>query len=187
MVKLFKKNKVTPEELETKLSLAEKKLTKREETIKDRRNKARNDAKEALKNGDERTFKVASRKYGGLSSQLATLDGMIEMSVTMKDAVQQQKDLEEIVAIGGDLVEAQELLGFDTQKVQDAITGIRSAVDKVTTASEMITTQTELMTSASPEATREQESLKSELMAELKSEGSETTELEEKIKEMEEA
>lgn len=180
---LFKK-KVTPQELETKLTIAEKKLLKREESIKERKDKARDSAKEALKNGDERTFKLESRKYASIQGQMNTVGSMIEMAATMKDAIQQQKDLTELVAIGGDLIEAQKLLGFDTEQIEKAVTGIRMAVEKVQTASEMIATQTELLTSTS-ETTKEQEALRAELMAELKVEGVKEEELAEKIKKAE--
>lgn len=176
----FKKPK--PAELYTKLSLAETKLTKREDLLKERKNKARDAAKDALKKGSEREFKVESRKYGGLQAQLTTVGGMVEMARTMSDVIAQQKDLTEIVAIGEDLVKAQKALGFDTEKIEHAITGIREAVDKVTTASEMIVTQTEALTTATPEATKEQESLKSELLKEIEIEKAKGEELEEKIK-----
>jgi hypothetical protein len=182
---LFKK-KVSPAELETKLSIAEKKLMKREESIKERRDKARDSAKNALKSGDERTFKLESRKYANIQAQLNTVGSMIEMACTMKDAIQQQKDLSDLVEIGGDLVEAQKLLGFDTAEVEKAVTGIRMAVEKVQTASEMISTQAELLTT-STETTKEQESLRAELMAELQVEGGKEAELAEKIKKAENA
>ena len=111
---------------------------------------------------------------------------MIEMAGTMKDAIQQQKDLTDLVEIGGDLVEAQKLLGFDTAEIEKAVTGIRMAVEKVQTASEMISTQAELLTT-STETTKEQESLRAELMAELQVEGSKEEELAEKIKKAENA
>jgi hypothetical protein len=186
MIDLFKK-KVSPAELETKLAIAEKKLLKREDSIKDRREKARSAAKDALKSGDERTFKLQSRKYANIQGQLNTVSSMIEMAITMKDAIQSQKDLAEIVEIGSDLVEAQKVLGFDTEQIEKAVTGIRTAVEKVQTASEMIMTQTELLTASSPELTNEQEALRAELMAELKVEGDKEGELEEKIKKAEKA
>lgn len=186
---LFKKKKpeITPERLETKLVMAEAKLLKREAKLKDSRDKAREEAKDCLKKGDERGFKLRSRKFANIQAQMNTVGGMIEMSSTMKYAVEQQRDMDEIVAIGEDLIEAQKLLGFDTQKVEDAVTGIREAVDKVSTASEMLKTQTEMLTAASPETTSEMESLRSELMAEVSSEKTEDIELEEKIKKAEEA
>ena len=186
---LFKKKKpeITPERLETKLVMAEAKLLKREAKLKDQREKGKEEAKECLKKGDERGFKLSSRKFANIQAQLNTVSGMIEMSSTMKYAVEQQRDMEEIVNIGSDLVEAQKLLGFDTQKVEEAVTGIRTAVEKVTTASDMLKTQTEMLTMTSPETSSEMEALRSELMAEISSDKAEEIELDEKIKKAEEA
>lgn len=186
---LFRKKEpeITPERLETKLVMAEAKLLKREARLKEKREKAKEEAKECLKKGDERGFKLSSRKFANIQAQMNTIGGMIEMSSTMKYAVEQQRDMDEIVNIGSDLVEAQKLLGFDTQKVEEAVTGIRSAVEKVSTASEMLKTQTEMLTASSPETTSEMEALRKELMAEVAAEKAEEIELEEKIKKAEEA
>jgi len=179
MIDLFKK-KISPQELITKISISEKKLEKREAQIKEKRDKARDEAKNALKNGDERGFRVASKQYGSAAGQLNTVGSMVEMSSTMRNALQDQESLTEIVQIGQDLAYAQKAMGFDSQKMEAAITAIRTSVEKVTATSELLSTQMETLTS--PEASKEQESLKSELMAELKSETGEDTALEEKIK-----
>ena len=176
---LFKK-KLSPQELVTKISISEKKLEKREAQIKEKRDKAREEAKNALKNGDERGFRVASKQYGSLQGQSNTVGSMLEMSSTMRNALEDQESLTEIVEIGKDLAYAQKAMGFDSQKMEAAITAIRTSVEKVTATSELLSTQMETLTS--PEASREQESLKAELLAELKSEAGEESALEEKIK-----
>ncbi len=179
MVDLFKK-KTSPAELVTKISISEKKLEKREGQIKDKRDKAREEAKNALKNGDERGFRVASKQYGSAAGQLNTVSSMLEMSSTMRNALEDQESLTEIVEIGKDLAFAQKSMGFDSQKMEAAITAIRTSVEKVTATSELLSTQMETLTS--PESTREQESLKSELMAELRSESGDESALEDKIR-----
>jgi len=176
---LFKK-KLTPAELVTKISISEKKLEKREAQIKEKRDKARDDAKNSLKNGDERSFRVASKQYGSLQGQMNTVGSMVEMSSTMRNALEDQESLTEIVEIGKDLAYAQKAMGFDSQKMEAAITAIRTSVEKVTATSELLSTQMETLTS--PEASKEQDSLKAELMAELKSESGEQSALEDKIK-----
>jgi hypothetical protein len=176
---LFKK-RMTPAELVTKISISEKKLEKREAQIKEKRDKARDEAKNALKNGDERSFRVASKQYGSLAGQMNTVGSMVEMSSTMRNALEDQESLTEIVEIGKDLAYAQKAMGFDSQKMEAAITAIRTSVEKVTATSELLSTQMETLTS--PEASKEQESLKSELMAELKSESGDESALEDKIK-----
>jgi len=180
MVELFRK-KPTPEEMTTKISIAQVKLSKREAQIKDKRDKARSEAKDALSKGDERGFRVASKEYGSAQGQLNTVGTMVEMSQTMKNALDDQQSITEIVQIGQELAYAQKLMGFDTEKMEQAITNIKSAVDKVNTTSEILGIQMEAL-SNSPESTREQERLKAELLAEMKAESGEQKKLEDKIK-----
>lgn len=180
MLDLFKK-KPTPEEMTTKIAIGEAKLAKREAQIKEKRDKARAEAKEALSKGDERGFRVASKEYGSAQGQLNTVGTMVEMSQTMKNALEDQQDITEIVAIGQELAYAQKLMGFDTEKMEQAITNIRSAVDKVNTTSEILGIQMEALTN-SPESSKEQETLKAELMAEMKAETGREEEIKEKIK-----
>lgn len=178
-MELFKK-KPKPQELLTKIAIAEKKLEKREAQLKDKRDKARQDAKNALKMGDERGFRVSSKRYGSLQMQLNTIGSMLEMAATMRTALEDQESLVEIIEIGKDLAYAQKAMGFDSEKIENAITNIRNAVDKVVSSSEMLQTQMETLTS--PEVSREQEMLRAELIAELKAETSTAEDLEEKIK-----
>jgi hypothetical protein len=184
MVELFRKKR-TPEEMTTKIAIAEVKLSKREAQIRDRRDKARSEAKDALSKGDERGFRVASKEYGSAQGQLNTVGTMVEMSQTMKNALDDQQNITEIVQIGQELAYAQKLMGFDTEKMEQAITNIRSAVDKVNTTSEILGIQMEALTNT-PESSKEQETLKAELMAEMKSEQEGEKNLEEKIKKQKE-
>ena len=184
MVELFRR-KATPQEMTTKIAIAELKLSKREAQIKDKRDKARAEAKDALTKGDERGFRVASKEYGGAQGQLSTVGTMVEMSQTMKNALDDQQNINEIVQIGQELAYAQKLMGFDTEKMEQAITNIRSAVDKVNTTSEILGIQMETLTNT-PESSKEQETLKAELMAEMKSEQEGEKNLEEKIKKQKE-
>jgi len=180
MVELFKKKK-TPQEMTTHIAIAEAKLAKREAMIKDKRDKARAEAKDALSKGDERGFRVASKEYGSAQGQLNTVGTMVEMSQTMRNALDDQQDISEIVQIGQELAYAQKLMGFDTTKMEEAITNIRTAVDKVNTTSEILGIQMEAL-SNTPESSKEQETLKAELMAEMKADTEGEKKLEDKIK-----
>ena len=180
MVELFKR-KPTPEEMTTKISIAQVKLSRREAQIKDKRDKARAEAKDALSKGDERGFRMASKEYGSAQGQLNTVGTMVEMSQTMKNALDDQQSITDIVQIGEELAYAQKLMGFDTEKMEQAITNIKTAVDKVSTTTEILGIQMEAL-SNSPESSREQEQLKAELLAEIKAETGEQRKLEEKIK-----
>ena len=180
MVELFRRRS-TPEEMTTKIAIAGLKLSKREAQIKDKRDKARAEAKDALTKGDERGFRVASKEYRSAQGQLNTVGTMVEMSQTMKNALDDQQNISEIVQIGQELAYAQKLMGFDTEKMEQAITNIRSAVDKVSTTSEILGIQMEALTNT-PESSKEQETLKAELLAEMKTEQEGEKNLEEKIK-----
>jgi len=178
---LFKK-KVTPAELQSKLALSQKRLEKREAQLKDKGNKAREEAKAALRNGDERGFRVSSKRFAMVNGQTQAIGGMVEMASTMKDVVEMQEGLKEVAEIGGMLKTYQDQLGIDTKQMEQAVTNIRTSMEKVNTASEMISTTMDAVMEGDISNTTSQESLKAELMAELQSEGSGTSELEEKLK-----
>jgi hypothetical protein len=184
MIQLFRK-KPTPEEMTTKIAIAEAKLGKREAQLQDKAARARTEAKDALSKGDERGFRVASKDYGSTQGQLKTVGTMVEMSQTMKNALDDQQNITEIVQIGEELVYAQKAMGFDTEKMEQAITNIRTAVDKVTTTSEILGIQMEALTNT-PESSKDQEQLKAELMAEMKADQEGDKKLEEKIKKQKE-
>lgn len=179
--------KISPEELKTRLKISESKLQKREAQMKDKMEKARTESKDALKRGDERGFRVASKRFAMVNSQANAISGMVEMTSSMVDVVEMQEGLKEVAAIGGELKMYQDKLGIDTKQMEKAMTNIRTSMEKVNQATDMITTTMEAVTSGDVEVTAAQDSLKRELMAELKTEGAEETELEEKIKKAEKA
>jgi len=179
-MELFKK-KVSPEELHTKLALAGKRLEKRESMLKDKQNKAKDEAKDALRNGDERGFRLASKRHAMIGSQVNAISGMVEMSQSMKDVIEMQEGLKEVVEIGSMLKDYQDHLGIDTKQMEAAVTNIRTSMEKVNTATEMISTTMEAVTSGDVEVSESQESLKAELMAEIESEKGQTTGIEDKI------
>lgn len=179
------RRKVSPDELKTKLLIASKKLEKREAQMKEQQRKARELAKESLKKGDERGFRLASKRYGLITGQLQAISGMVEMAQSMSDVVEMQEGIKEIAEIGSELKKYQEQLGLDSKEFEKALTNIRSAVEKVNVASEMISTQLEAMTAPSAEVTAAQEELRKELLAELSVEGEEIEELEKKIEKAE--
>jgi len=184
-VKNLIRKKVSPEELRTKLMLSEKKLEKMENQLKDKKNKSRGEAKHSLKDGDERGFRTASRRYGMLHGQVQAVSNMAEMATSMKDLLEMQEGLKEVVNIGDDLKRYQGKLGIDTKQLEQAVTTVRSSMDKLNSASELISTTMDAVTAGSAESTKAQEELKKELMAEIQTDGSKEKELEKKIKEEE--
>jgi hypothetical protein len=163
---LFKK-KLTPEELKMKLAMAEKKLAKREAMLKSKREKSRMEARECLKNGDERGFRLASKRFAMMSGQINAIGGMVEMSALMLDVVEMQTGLKEIVDIGAMLKDYQKDLGINTKDMEKTISSLKTSMDTVDAAAEMINTTMEVATAGDVSTSEAQESLKAELMAEL--------------------
>jgi hypothetical protein len=181
------KKKVSPQEMKSKLAIALKKLEKREQVIDGKRGRSRDEAKESLKKGDERGFRVASRRYSLIDGQMSAVSNLTEMAMSTLDILEMQANVNEIVEIGSMLSEYQKSLGIDNDKLQDALTNINVSMENLTEATEMISTTIDSIAEASPEATSTQEMLRSELMAEIETEVAPAAkveeELEEKIKE----
>ena len=164
---LFKK--VSPDELKTKLSISEQRLSAREKELTKKKNKAREEAKKALAEGNDREFRVASRRYSLVDGQVNTIGSMVEMAQSMTDVIEMQTGLKEVVEIGQDLGKWQKQLGFDTNKLESAITNIRTSMEKVNTATSMMTSSMDAAMSGNNELSEMQDSLRSELLAELSS------------------
>ena len=178
---LFGKKKQSPEELQTKLAMTSGRLEGRERQLKAQQNQSKDEAKNALKNGDERGFRLASKRHAMLASQLNAMGGMVEMAQGMKDVIEMQEGLKEVVEIGSMLKDYQDQLGLDTKQMEAAVTNIRTSMEKVNTATEMISTTMEAVTSGDADVSESQESLKAELMAEIDAEKTSTGGIEEKI------
>jgi hypothetical protein len=163
---LFKK-KLSPAELKTKLAIAEKKLEKREKELTKKRNDSRYEAREALRNGDEMTFRVASRRFALLNNQVNVIKGMVEMATVMLDLVEMQTGLNEVVEIGGLLKGYQKELGIDTKQMEGMLKNMQVSMNKVDAAAEMINNSMEVATAGDVNVSEAQENLKSELMAEI--------------------
>jgi chaperonin cofactor prefoldin len=173
--------KVSPDELKTKLAISEQRLTAREKDLKKKQQKAREEAKEALAKGNDREFRVASRRYSMVEGQVNTIGSMVEMAQSMTDVIEMQIGLKEVVEIGEDLGQWQKQLGFDTSKLEGAVTTIRTSMDRVNTATTMMTSTMDAAMGGNTELTELQDSLRSELLAELSSTQPAKDELSKKI------
>ncbi|KGK98827.1 hypothetical protein LI82_05890 [Methanococcoides methylutens] len=174
--------KVSPEELKTKLSMSEQRLTAREKELGKKREAARAKAKEALSEGNDREFRVASRRYSMVDGQVNTIGSMVEMAQSMTDVIEMQTGLKEVVEIGDNLGKWQKELGFDTSKLEGAVTNIRTSMEKVNTATSMMTSSMDAAMNGGSELSEIQDSLRSELLAELSTDTSSKDELSKKIK-----
>ena len=159
--------KVSPEELKTKLAMSEQRLASREKELIKKRQKARDASKEALANGNDREFRVSSRRYSMVDGQVNTIGSMVEMAQSMTDVIEMQTGLKEVAEIGENLGQWQKQLGFDTAKMESAITNIRTSMEKVNTATSMMTSSMDAAMGGDTELSEMQDSLRSELLAEL--------------------
>jgi len=175
--------KVSPEEMKTKLSISEQRLSARENELLKKRQKSRTLAKEALANGNDREFRVASRRYSMVDGQVNTISSMVEMAQSMSDVIEMQTGLKEVVDIGNDLGKWQKQLGFDTSKLEGAVTNIRTSMEKVNTATTMMTSSMDAAMGGGTELSELQDSLRGELLAELSSETTSEDKLSKKIEE----
>lgn len=175
--------KVSPEEMKTKLSMSEQRLSTRERELEKKRQKARDQAKEALANGNDREFRVASRRHSMVEGQVNTISSMVEMAQSMSDVIEMQTGLKEVVDIGNDLGKWQKQLGFDTSKLEGAVTNIRTSMEKVNTATSMMTNSMDAAMGGGTELSEMQDSLRSELLAELSSDTVSDDKLSKKIEE----
>lgn len=175
--------KVSPDEMKTKLSMSEQRLSTRERELEKKRQKARDQAKEALANGNDREFRVASRRHSMVEGQVNTISSMVEMAQSMSDVIEMQSGLKEVVDIGNDLGKWQKQLGFDTGELEHAVTNIRTSMEKVNTATTMMTSSMDAAMGGGTELTDMQDSLRSELLAELSSDTVSDDKLSKKIEE----
>jgi len=164
------KKKVSPQEMKAKLSIALKKLEKREQIVSAKRARSRNDAKEALRQGNERDYRVSSRRYSLIDGQFNAVSNLNEMAMSTIDVLEMQENVNEIIEIGQMLSSYQKSLGIDNQKLQDALTNINVSMEHLAEATEMISTTIDSIAEASPEASGIQDSLRNELLAEIQSE-----------------
>lgn len=171
---MFRKKKMTPEELKTRLQVTENRLTQNETKARRKADEARTHAKEALRKGDDRAFRTASRRHTLATRQGDMVSGMVEMAGGYSDLVDTQMAMTEILDLGQDLQRFERHMGFDDSKLQEAMTHVRTGMERVNQASGLVTSTMEAVAfeGADPETA---EALKAELLAELQSEtGSET-------------
>ncbi|MFA4957822.1 MAG: hypothetical protein WC556_12705 [Candidatus Methanoperedens sp.] len=163
---IFKK-KISPEELKTKLSIYEQRLSARENELKRKRQKSRDEAKQALSQGNDREYRVNSRRYGMLDGQVNTISSMVEMAQSMGDVIEMQQGLKEVVEIGADIGKYQKQMGIDTKQLEGAITNIRTSMERVGVATSTMTSAMDAAMSGNQELSEVQDSLRSELLAEM--------------------
>ena len=175
--------KISPDELKTKLSIHEQRLSARENELKKKKDRAREESKQALSSGNDREYRVSSRRYSMLDGQVGTISNMVEMAQSMTDVIEMQQGLKEVVEIGNDLGKYQKQLGINTGQLEGAITNIRTSMEKVNVATNSMTSAMDAAMSGGQELTDVQDSLRAELLAEIEGESVDKQELDRQIKE----
>ena len=174
--------KMSPQELKKRLSDYEHRLSARENDLKQKRQKARDDSKKALSDGNDREFRISSQSYGMLDGQIKTISGMLEIAKIMTFLTQMQEGLKEIVAIGEGMGKYQKQLGIDPKKLENAVMNIKTSMDKVSVAATTMTAAMDTAMNGNEKLTDVQDLLRQELMAELSAEREKKKRFTEKIR-----
>jgi hypothetical protein len=156
------------QEMQTQIDFALAKLQGKEKNLRKQIDTTRKAAKEALKKGDDRGYKTYSRRYTLLNKQLDTTEGMQEKYSNMKDTLELQEGLSDIMEIGDSLHDIQDNLGIDSTEIERVASNIRNDMEKVDQASEMLTTSMGVAISKNTDL--DNDDLQEELMAEIQSE-----------------
>lgn len=152
----------------TQIDFAIAKLQGKEKKLKSQLNVTRQAAKDSLDKGDDKGYKSYSRRYKLLNKQLETTSGMQEKYSNMKDTLELQEGLSDIMEIGDSLHEIQDNLGIDNTEIERVASNIREDMEKVDEASEMLTSSMDVAMSGN--ADLDNDDLRDELMAEIQSE-----------------
>ena len=181
----FKKKKeepkITSDQMKTKLSMTGKQLGKKESLLAKKVETARQEARKALKAGDERTFKRASQRYAMLQKQLQAVQATGDMTATMQDTIEMQDSMKDIATIGQDVGKYQDELMVDQKQMEQSLTAIRTTMEKSEQSVDMMSSTLDAI-SMTAESSDVQDELRAELMAEITSTSSEEDDLEQKLK-----
>jgi hypothetical protein len=177
----FKKKKeepkVTSGQMKTKLSVTGAKLGKKEAMLTHKMNQAREEARKALKAGDERTFKRASQRYAMLQKQVQAVQATGDMTATMQDTIEMQDSMKDIAEIGQDVGKYQDELMVDQKQMEESLTAIRTTMEKSEQSVDMMSATMDAI-STTATSSDIQDELRAELMAEITVEHTEEEELE---------
>jgi len=151
-----------------KIEFAIAKLDGKEKTLNKQLQQTREAAKTALKKGDDKGYKSHSRRFQMLKKQLDTTNGMQEKYSKMKDTIDLQENVSEIMEIGESLTDIQKNLGIDIDEIEQVAGNIRTSMEEVDKASELFNTSMDVAMSGSVELDNDE--LQDELLAEIQSE-----------------
>ncbi len=181
LIRRITQGKITPSQRITRLKIRSNKLRQREDEFRSRADKARVDAKDALRSGDERAYLRLSAKYTSNRKGLETTENIHDVCYRLLDLMELAKGLVDIVNIGVDIGEMQNELGVDSLKLEKALTNITESIVNVEAAADSIGIAVNSVLTSGDDIKLDQEILRKELLVELELEKTEEEELMEEI------
>ena len=181
LVRRLTQGKISPTQRITRLRIQSTKLQQRENEFNNRINRARTDAKDALRRGDERAYDRHSAKYTSNRKALETTENIHDVCYRLTDLMELSKSFIDITNIGIELGDMQKDIGVDSQKLEKALTNITESLINVEAAANAISTTVNSVLTSGEEISIDQETLRKELLAEIELEKTEEEELMEEI------
>ena len=175
--------KTSPMEMKAKVAVAEKRLKNRETQLAEKCATARQKARLALQVGDERNFRVESRRYTMAEAQRRAVGNLHEMASNIHSVMETQEGLDDIIEISKDLRRYQKHLGIDVEKLEEVISTLSGSMGEVGVATDMISLTVETMGSNAGDGTATDEQLRKELLAEIEMDVGTMDDLEKRIRE----
>lgn len=147
-----------------------KDLQLNEEMLQDRVDGLRNQAKLALKEGNEREYNLLNSKFKSASGGLKMASAAVDAHRKIIDVMDSQQSMSSIIEMSKTVKETQAYLGIDPESMEDAVMDLRESMDMTSAMSDSMTSISD-MVSGSDELMRG-DPLKAELMAEIQAEQS---------------
>lgn len=177
LIRVLRGSKVSPTKRITSLRIQSTKLQQRESKFKGRANKAREAAKEALRNGDERAYQRHSSKYTSNRKALETTENIHDVTLRLVDLMEMSKDLNDIVGIGASIGDMQSEIGIDTHNLENAMSNIVESMMNVESSAKVISSTIDAVLNTGDEVSIDQEGLRNELLSEIQFEVSDEDDL----------
>lgn len=175
--------KLSPAEMQQRLNIQRVKLEQLRAKIGERMEQGRQEAKKCLERGDERGFRVSSRKYILSKNTASSIDDLREMAMEMIDLVEMGGILHSVIEAGGDLAKIQSRLGLDSSKLESSLAKIRTSMTHMEDIANVLSATIESTLTSPKQLSMDQEILRKELLAEMQAERLEAEKLKERVSE----
>ena len=165
-----KKPELTTAEMQQTLNVQRVKLEQLRKKIAGRMEESRQEAKKSLERGDERGFRVASRKHILTKNTCNSIDDLREMADSMADLCEMEEILRDVIEAGGNLIRIQNNLGLDTSQFESSMAKIQTSMTHMNDIAGVLTATIEGTLANPDEVSAEQEVLRKELLVEIQAE-----------------